>query len=58
MGKHQEKVIPSLSREEAHKARVAERMAARVREADRLAAEFEATLDPRQREMLDPPGVE
>jgi hypothetical protein len=29
-------------------------MAERIREADRLAAEWEATLDPRQRGKIDP----
>ena len=39
------------SREE----RAAQRMAARIRESDRLAQEHQATLDPRQRADLDPP---
>ena len=39
-----ERTVTKPTREE----RIAERMAARIREAERLAAEFEASRDPRE----------
>jgi hypothetical protein len=47
-------IPPALTPQQIHAARVAERMAARVRESRRLAAEWEATKDPRERADLDP----
>lgn len=44
MGKSKEKPLPVTSRED----RIAQRMAERIREAERLAAEFEASRDPRE----------
>ncbi len=45
---------PPPTREALRQARVAARMAARIRESDRLAQDWAATLDPRQREQLQP----
>ena len=45
---------PPATREALRQARVAERMAARIRESDRLAQDYLASLDPRQREQLQP----
>jgi hypothetical protein len=54
MPKRSTERTPPAAREVLRQARVAERLAARIRESDRLAQDWAATLDPRQREQLQP----
>ena len=49
MNRKPETPVPTPTRQQIHEQRIAERMAARVRESARLAAEWEASRDPRER---------